>query len=221
MSIEQNNLTRTYLETLSSSDLIEISQDYGIDIPDNLSRGFIISEILDTLEEQILDFEDLKDSSTKPEVLELPFSYNENKIIAVLKNPVWCYVSWDFASDTTYRITNDETFDKLLIQFDYFSSNTEDLVQESLDIIINSYDKEQFVLLTQDFPSFQVSLIATFKDKCNEVIATSSRVLKPKFPFEINLETLQKEFSCIQRESGLQDILKTHYSQHRQSFVGT
>ena len=214
------DLTRSYLETLSSPDLIDISHDYGIDIPENFSRNFIITEILDTLEEQDIDFLDVKETDLTPNVLELPFSYNENKIMATLKNPAWCYVSWDFTADTIDRIAKDEKFDALIIRFDYFSSTTAGDIQETVDIIIKTDDREQFIFLDQDFPSFQVSLVATYKEKKEEIISTSVRVLKPKFPVNINLETLQKEYSTIETLSGLQNVLRTHYTEHRQSFVG-
>ena len=214
------DLTRSYLETLSSTDLIDISHDYGIDIPENFSRSFIITEILDTLEEQDIDFLDVKETKLTPNTMELPFSFNENKITATLKNPAWCYVSWDFKSDTIEKIANDNSFDALIIRFEYFSSKKSSETQETIDVIIKTDDREQFILLTQGFPQFQVSLLAIYSDKKEELIASSSRIFKPKFPFNINLETLQKEYSNIQTLSGLHNVLKTHYTQHRQSFVG-
>ena len=214
------HLTHSYLETLSSTDLISISQDYGIDIPENFSREFIIAEILDTLEEQDIYFLDVKETMLAPNVLELPFSYNENKITAILKNPAWCYVFWDFTTETSERIASELSFKSLLIRFDFFNSPTASNTQETIDIFIKPDDREQFIFLDQDLPVFQVSLIATFTDKKEELIARSKQVLKPKFPVNINLETLQKKYSNIQTLSGIQDVLKTHYTEHRQSFAG-
>ncbi len=214
------DLTRSYLETLSSPDLIDISHDYGIDIPENFNRSFIITEILDTLEEQDINFLDVKETNLKPNTMELPFSFNENKITAILKNPAWCYISWDFKSETIEKIANDNTFDALVIRFEYFSSPKISDAEETIDVIIKTDDREQFILLTKDYPQFQVSLLAIFRDKKEELIANTKRIFKPKFPFDINLETLQKEYPNIQTLSGLQNVLKTHYTQHRQSFVG-
>ena len=49
--MEQNFLSRTYLETLSTADLISLADDYGIDIPDDLNRRFIIGELLEFADE--------------------------------------------------------------------------------------------------------------------------------------------------------------------------
>ncbi|MDR1786719.1 MAG: DUF4912 domain-containing protein, partial [Spirochaetaceae bacterium] len=40
-------LSRKYLETLSSADLITLADKYGIDIPEDLNRRFIIAELAD------------------------------------------------------------------------------------------------------------------------------------------------------------------------------
>ena len=40
-------LSRTYLESLSTADLFSLAEEYGIDIPENLNRRFIIGELLD------------------------------------------------------------------------------------------------------------------------------------------------------------------------------
>ena len=45
------NVTRSYLERLSTSDLISLADEYGIDIPEDLNRRFIIGELLEATEE--------------------------------------------------------------------------------------------------------------------------------------------------------------------------
>ena len=40
-------ITRSYLETLSSWELVKLSDHYGIDIPPGLDRIFIIEELLE------------------------------------------------------------------------------------------------------------------------------------------------------------------------------
>ena len=39
-------LTRAYLETLSFSDLVTLADNYGIDVPENLDRSFLIGELI-------------------------------------------------------------------------------------------------------------------------------------------------------------------------------
>ena len=44
-------LSRGFLETLSSIELIRLADEYGIDIPDDLSRQFIIGDLIQLGEE--------------------------------------------------------------------------------------------------------------------------------------------------------------------------
>ena len=48
--MEKTFLTRQYLETLSSADLMALAEDYDIDIPAELNRRFIIGELLEVAE---------------------------------------------------------------------------------------------------------------------------------------------------------------------------
>jgi len=40
--MEQTPLSRAYLESLSTSDLVSLAEEYGIDVPEGLNRRFII-----------------------------------------------------------------------------------------------------------------------------------------------------------------------------------
>ncbi len=217
--MEKNDLTRSYLETLSSNDLIALGDDYGIDIPENLSRRYVITEILDLVGEQVAPDTKGQETSTDTEILEIPFSYNENKIVAVLRNPAWCYVTWDFNKDELLEAMEDSSFENLVIRLLYYKSATTNDVSETFDIQINATEKEQFILLSSEYASFAVSLIVTFDDKAAKVLASSHRVDKPMLAVDISLSGLQKTFTPIQTLSGLPAILKTHYNEHRHSFV--
>ncbi len=216
--MEKNDLTRSYLETLSSTDLIALGDDYGLEI-ENLSRGFVITEILDSLEKQISQEETFEEEEVVDDSVELPFSYNENRIVAVLRNPAWCYVTWDFKQESFVSISNNPNFDAFTVRFSYHENTQTDSVDEVFEIQINFVDKEQFVLLSSDYTSFHASLVANFSDGTKEILATSQRVYKPKIPIDINLATLQKTCDPIQTLSGLPSILKSHYNEHRHSFV--
>ncbi|MBQ1197606.1 MAG: hypothetical protein IIX47_03280 [Spirochaetaceae bacterium] len=53
--MENIPISLSYLETLSTADLLELAEEYDLDIPEQLNRRFIISEIL-----EIADTEDMK-----------------------------------------------------------------------------------------------------------------------------------------------------------------
>ena len=51
MEMETPVLSRQKLESFSTQDLLDLADDYGIDIPEDLNRRFIIEEILESVEE--------------------------------------------------------------------------------------------------------------------------------------------------------------------------
>ncbi|MBQ5587422.1 MAG: ribosomal L7Ae/L30e/S12e/Gadd45 family protein, partial [Selenomonadales bacterium] len=67
----------------------ELAEEYDLDIPEQLNRRFIISEILeiaDELNEASIDDFETNENSVET-TTELPFTYNESQIDVVLRNP--------------------------------------------------------------------------------------------------------------------------------------
>ena len=101
--MSDTKLSRAYLETLPSADLIALADDFGIDIPENLNRRFIIGELLEAAEDMDDSDDDLEESS-EITTADLPETYNETVISAVLRNPVWLFVYWDVKKDHITQI---------------------------------------------------------------------------------------------------------------------
>ena len=49
--MENKVITRAYLETLSFSDLKKLADEYGVDVPEDLDRRFLLCELLEIAEE--------------------------------------------------------------------------------------------------------------------------------------------------------------------------
>ena len=102
--METKNITLSHLATLSTADLLSLADEFGIDIPENLNRSFVIRELLETAEElqSESENEDISEVDGEAEVLEkketLPETYNETEICAVLRNPAWVFVYWDISA---------------------------------------------------------------------------------------------------------------------------
>ena len=118
--MERADITRAYLETLSSADLNDLAEEYGIDIPEDLTRRFVIAELLEAaVEDERARASDLRDipgaaaESVSNKALDLPSSYNENRITAVLRNPAWCYVYWDIKRSDFSAATKESSFKSL------------------------------------------------------------------------------------------------------------
>ena len=91
--MENKFLTLSHLETLSSADLIALADDYGIDIPDELNRRFIIGELLEVggeLDRAPARSSSMNENAEIPEEnWDLPDSFNSTEISVILQNPAW------------------------------------------------------------------------------------------------------------------------------------
>ena len=104
--MEELVLSRKKLESLTNDELSKLADEYGLDIPSNLNRNFIIGELLEYAQELEdaaqsdgeLSYVDSDDADEENESdFQLPKSYNETKINAVLRNPAWVYAFWDIS----------------------------------------------------------------------------------------------------------------------------
>lgn len=212
-------VSRTYLESLSTADLISLADEYGIDIPENLNRRFIIGELLEAVEDAGIEKkETLQESDTIPEGNELPTTYNETSITAVIRNPAWIYAYWDISVADVETIIQNNHFSSLMLKLCFFSRDNTEKPAEIFEISVNSKDREQYILLPTTSYSLKIELIAEFKNQVSQVLARSKSIYLPQNLPEINTKTLEQDISPIMELSGFKDLLKNHYLNHRESF---
>ena len=89
--------SRPRLESLSTSELIVMAEDMGIDIPPGLERIFIIEELL--LESINIGGQKTEDNleinPSYAETVALPKQYNISYIEVMIRDPLWLYVFWE------------------------------------------------------------------------------------------------------------------------------
>jgi len=220
--IEQKDLTRNTLETLTSSQLIELADEYGIDIPDDLNRQFIIVEILEAAKDLADNFyykETIKESDGAGELAtELPESYNETKIDIMLRNPVSLFVYWDFSESQLKQINSSRT--SVYLQVSFFDDLNEEKPQDSFDIQIDYEDREQYILIPGGKKFVRVDLMQNTSNAMDAVLAVSSRLAIPELSEEFRNFQPGEELKIkpVLELSGIKTMLKNHYNNYRQSF---
>jgi hypothetical protein len=101
--MEEARLTRSYLDSLSTNELVKIADRYGIDIPFGLDRPFIIEELLDTAREDEYEPGEGEEQSAPveanfPKTAELPKQYNITFLEVMIRDPLWAFVFWEVKS---------------------------------------------------------------------------------------------------------------------------
>ena len=160
-------LSRQYLETLTSADLIELADEYGIDIPEGLSRRFVIGELLEAIDEPRYDNGNdlVADNSEVQTPVVLPKTYNETQITVILRNPAWAFVYWDL-NELDYRETvQTKSFSSFMLRVVYFSSLEDDSTTEIYDIPVRYEDSDRYILLSQAEVAVRIVPIKTLLKK--------------------------------------------------------
>lgn len=221
--MEKKFLTRQYLESLSSADLMDLADDYDIDVPADLNRRFIIGELLEIAEE----LKNSKDSemiisseSVSEESVELPKSYNETFMNAVLRNPAWAFVYWDISMEdylTLRKATNLSVF----LHVSFFENMEEQKSDDCFDIQVSLEDRQQYILIPFSKKLMRVDLIYSSENHHVNILA-STRKIELIHGCKALTECApgkEMKFSPIMELSGMNDLLRMHYERHRQSFM--
>ncbi len=220
--MDEEKITRAYLETLSFSDLKKLADEFGVDVPEDLDRRFLLSEILEIAEEarqdkdapMIISFDNDVNQSTN-----LPEGYNETQISCVLRNPIWVFVFWDI-SDTDMNMLKTLPDYSLGLRVCILSSETDLTPQEVLDIELPNGVNEQYVLIPSGKSFLRIELVYS-SGSTREVLAFSPVISIPKSSSYIeNYQPgVQNDFPEIIKLSGIEKILSDQYTNYRHSFL--
>lgn len=220
--MEKQVINRAYLETLSFTDLISLADKYGIDVPDNLNRSFLIGDLLDMSEEMKKpsdsDMVISSDSAAVPAGNKLPETYNTTDIEAVLRNPAWAFVYWNISESELHNLKKSGS-SSLSLRVCSLAHRDDVKPEDSYDVQITPADREQYLLLPAGKQFVRIELICTSKG-AGRILAVSgvveiprcSRLLADMKPGKENRITPVLELS------GVKELLIDHYKNHRQSF---
>ena len=220
--METENINRAYLETLSFSDLSKLADEYGVDVPEDLDRRFLICELLDIVEESKLFNEDMVISSDRSseENTVLPQGYNETQISCILRNPVWAFVFWNISNSDNNKLK--EMHDcTLMLRVCSLPSQEELTPKESFEIKITPGSQEQYVLIPAGEKYIRIELVYISGANRN-VLAFSPVIEIPQGSESLNniQPGKQNDYPEIIKLSGIEKILLNQYKNHRHSFSG-
>ncbi len=214
-------MNRAYLETLSFSDLVKLADKYGVDVPEDLDRRFLITELMELAEESLHEEDSAMIISTQELPgynTHLPKGYNETQISFILRNPVWAFVFWDI-SESDLLMLKSAADSSLALRVCILSSEKDLTPQEVFEIEISKNENEQYVLLPSGKRFVRVELVYS-SESGREVLAFSPVVTIPKgSEFVENLHPgIEQKISEIIKLSGIEEILTEQYKNYRHSF---
>ena len=219
--MEEKILSRQYLESISTADLISLAFDYGIDIPENLSRRFVIGELLEAAQELESETDEEQMAESEIDVPDfLPKTYNETQIYAILRNPAWAFVFWDYSIQEFETLTSRSDFKGFFLHIAFFDSASGETPSDSFDIQISPDDREQYVLIPAGRKYVIINLKCSIEGMDSRVLAYTRRIeIPPESETVVEYQPGKKvEMSELVKLSGMEELLRKNYKNHRQSF---
>lgn len=215
-------ITRNYLEKLSFSELSRLADNYGIDVPENLDRRFLIAELLEINEENEEISEDMIISSNNEdskEVFVFPKNYNETQIDCVLRNPVWLFIFWNI-SDSDNSLLKKTGDYNLMLRICSFEDEEAKIPDEAFEINAVEKSQEQYFLLPAGKKYIKVELLYSVEGKVN-VLAFTPLIKIPQGSKLVNdLQSgFDSEFQPLVQLSDINTVITKQYTYHRHSFV--
>ena len=219
--MNNEQISCAYLETLAFKDLVKLADEYGVDVPQDLDRRFLIAELLELAQEES-NASDLQmiitDDDEENEEINLPANYNETQIAAILRNPAWLFVFWNISEFDMNKIKHQK--ETLHIKVNTYKKSENSMITDSFEVQVLDESQEQYVLLPKGIDFVKIELLAC-KVNSQETMAISSEIKVPKTSSWINELKFAKDnsFSNKLKLSGMEDVLMEQYKNHRHSFM--
>jgi len=206
--LDRNNPSRSWLESMSTGELIKLADTYGIDIPLDLERIFIIEEILESANAE--DREDIEEIVVNPsysEAVLLPKQYNISYLEVIVRDPLWAFAFWEIKKHD--REVHENAADFNGYNLHVIPMNESALVQEnSFTVPVGIQDCARYLGFAEQAHSdrYVIKLCAVRGN--SEILLTSSKPFElPKRYEYYDIDSLSS--NPLIRLSGVQDLLVT------------
>lgn len=209
--------TKAYLQTLSTHALFKLADQYGLFLSDDLARHLLIGELLE-LEDERSDDEDTPDVSAVSHQTSAVYSYNLTEIRAILRDPLWFFVFWDFHKRLFVELTESKDFDSFVLRIHSLDPETASRSLDFFDVQVPLTDRSRYVHVSFDEYLHRVELIARFSDGHEQHLAQSNivRMLRKNIPQQLCVS--QNAVHKVISLSGLSALKKSHFQHYRQAF---
>ena len=148
---EQTPFTRSWLESLSTGELVNLVDSHGIDIPSGMGRFFMIEELLDISlnpEGDAVDGVEIRERFM--ETAALPKQYNISFLEVIIRDPLWAFVFWEIKEHDRGVHENAPDFGGYCLRViplndDKSRSDTYGLADESFTVAVNVDDTARYL----------------------------------------------------------------------------
>ena len=212
------NLSKSYLQSVSTDELLQIADDCGVFVTKGLCRNVIIEELLEIEEDSnVSDNKFLKignedlfldDEMDDEGNAGLALSYNKTEIHVLIRDPMWAFAFWDFYKPEFVNLVRVLLFSEnnLTESYDYF------------DIDVTDFDRSRYFYLSFNDSVTRVELCSRKIEGEISVLAKSNLIRLKRENIPNNLCVLDNDVSSPVYLSGISALKKLHFKNYRQAF---
>lgn len=191
-------MRRRELEQLSPEALLDLADEHDIDSAEQLSRETLVELLIEAFEEERLElqaqdnnpvtveekkytrFSDRPISQGEADI-ELVESYNDTRLVFLLRDPSWAYAYWDLRSSIEQEIQESDGDKELMLrvfELDSVQANTEAALG-SFDIPVRATDREWYVNIPTQERAYRAELVQR-SSQSDRVLAVSNSLSVPR-----------------------------------------
>ena len=218
------NLSKSYLQSVSTDELLQIADDCGVFVTKGLCRNVIIEELLEIEEDSnVSDNKFLKISNDDLFLDDegnagLALSYNKTEIHVLIRDPMWAFAFWDFYKPEFVNLVNDPDFDSFFLRVLLFSENNLTESYDYFDIDFTDFDRSRYFYLSFNDSVTRVELCSRKIEGEISVLAKSNLIRLKRENIPNNLCVLDNDVSSPVYLSGISALKKLHFKNYRQAF---
>jgi hypothetical protein len=151
--MDDPRLTRPYLESLTTSELVRIADSFGIDIPPSLERVFIIGELLDVAagedaeagEEGANALADVLEEADSSDSAPLPNQYNITFIEVMIRDPLWAFLFWEIKGSDKELFEKEADFEGYCLRVNPVGKGGAILRENSFTVPVGNDDTARYL----------------------------------------------------------------------------
>jgi hypothetical protein len=206
--IPNGPVSRTWLESLSTAELIKLADSFGIDIPHGLERIFIIEELLEYSDTGIEEkANDLEINPAYIETTMLPKQYNISYIEVKIRDPLWVFVYWEIKGHDREIYEHADDFKGYCLRVVPLNERNTELNEASFTVPVNTDDSARYL----GFAEYSSQSHGRYIIKLAVIRGNSELPVAESLPFRLPKLIENEEINAMKenplfRLSGVQDL---------------
>ena len=216
--MKKRRIKKLRLQSLATSDLIDLVNSLELFIPPNFSRSYLIKEILNLdTELEDIPYNILKTLPLDEDIEDLPTSYGMTEIRLLLRDPMWLFTFWDINANTLEELTKEDPNVSIFLRVMSFRSEDDDTYYAFEDINISKDERSLYIHTSINEEVTQVALMFKTKQK-TEIMVKSNFIYMPRKNIKNNLCIDKSSMSEIMKLSGLEYVQQWHFQHYKALF---